>query len=293
MERIYIGKTAVDAVNAYLEYRRIVGEDDGGRLFSEAEYEEYKRRVMPARVHNRLYVSFGVPGKIDCKLIGPETPCFCSHRFKQHQTDFEELPTERPITLPCRVKGCRCGAYQYVHHIGSQAVRCCCKHSPSEHSEAADHLCKKCSTCTGFQSPYTCGCGQPGHAHVTLVESREERESRGLPVGKAVPYAAMGGLTGFSSLAEGYLRLDPSGSGLPPHDIASPARAEQREEHKGAYGTLSETSAGHLKGADENDMVSPESCYQARLRKEKKSKHEWLPKKPSGPLKVSGKRIQY
>ncbi|CAF0959885.1 unnamed protein product [Adineta steineri] len=30
--------------------------------------------------------------------------------------------------------------------------------------------------------------------------------------GYATPYKAMGGLTGFSSLAEGYLRLDPSGS---------------------------------------------------------------------------------
>uniref|UniRef100_A0A8B9HL40 Protein FAM221A n=1 Tax=Astyanax mexicanus TaxID=7994 RepID=A0A8B9HL40_ASTMX len=125
---------------------RIVGEDDGGKLFSEAEYEEYKRRVLPIRARNRLYVSFGVPGKIDCKLIGPETPCFCN-------------------------------------------------------------------TCTGFLSPYTCGCGEPGHAHVTLVETRAQREARGLPVGMDMPYAAMGGLTGFSSLAEGYLRLDPSGSG--------------------------------------------------------------------------------
>ncbi|KAI4881196.1 hypothetical protein NFI96_001861 [Prochilodus magdalenae] len=73
-------------------------------------------------------------------------------------------------------------------------------------------VCGQSSACTGFHSPYTCGCGQPGHAHATLVESREEREARGLPVGRPVPYAAMGGLTGFSSLIEGYLRLDPSGS---------------------------------------------------------------------------------
>lgn len=35
----------------------------------------------------------------------------------------------------------------------------------------------------------------------------------GKPVGQDVPYAAMGGLTGFSSLAEGYMRLDDSGIG--------------------------------------------------------------------------------
>ena len=47
-----------------------------------------------------------------------------------------------------------------------------------------------------------------------MVETAEEREARGHPVGQATPYAAMGGITGFSSLAEGYMRLDPSGIGM-------------------------------------------------------------------------------
>lgn len=45
------------------------------------------------------------------------------------------------------------------------------------------------------------------------METKAEREARGRPVGRDVPYAAMGGLTGFSSLADGYLRLDDSGAG--------------------------------------------------------------------------------
>jgi hypothetical protein len=69
------------------------------------------------------------------------------------------------------------------------------------------------SSCSGFRSPYSCGCGQPSFAHQTLVETKAEREARGCPVGRDVPYAAMGGLTGFSSLADGYLRLDDSGAG--------------------------------------------------------------------------------
>uniref|UniRef100_A0A8C1HS38 Protein FAM221A n=1 Tax=Cyprinus carpio carpio TaxID=630221 RepID=A0A8C1HS38_CYPCA len=211
MKRIHIDKNATNAVEAYLEYKRIVGEDDGGRLFSEEEYKKYKETVVPRRMQNRLYVSFGVPGHIDCKLIGPETPCFCTHGYKQHCTDFEELPKERPILLPCRVKGCQCVSYEYVHISGSKPVRCQCKHTTSEHSEAVAHQCKKCTHCTGYRSPFTCGCGQPGYAHVTLVETTEERMARGRPVGRAVPYAAMGGLTGFSSLVDGYLRLDPSG----------------------------------------------------------------------------------
>uniref|UniRef100_A0A4W6EFM9 Uncharacterized protein n=1 Tax=Lates calcarifer TaxID=8187 RepID=A0A4W6EFM9_LATCA len=67
MERICLDESALKAVDKYCEYRRIVGDDDGGRLFTEEQYEEYKRTVLP--LHG-----------IDCKLIGPETQCFCTHR---------------------------------------------------------------------------------------------------------------------------------------------------------------------------------------------------------------------
>lgn len=57
-------------------------------------------------------------------------------------------------------------------------------------------------------------CGEPCYGHTTLAETKDEREARGHPIsGNDVPYQAMGGITGFSSLAEGYLRLDPSGRG--------------------------------------------------------------------------------
>lgn len=46
------------------------------------------------------------------------------------------------------------------------------------------------------------------------VETKAEREARGRPVGRDVPYAAMGGLTGFTSLLEGYLTLEASTSGI-------------------------------------------------------------------------------
>ncbi|XP_068188999.1 protein FAM221A isoform X4 [Antennarius striatus] len=167
-------------------------------------------KMVPQRVKNRLYVSFGVPGGIDCKLIGPETQCFCSHRYKQHKTDFEVVSSERPLVLPCQVRGCRCPAYQYIPMIGTNPVRCRCKHLPQDHSEAPDHLCKNCRSCSGFCSPYTCGCGQPSSAHKTLVETKLQREARGRPIGRDVPYAAMGGLTGFSSLLDGYLTLEAS-----------------------------------------------------------------------------------
>ncbi|XP_035038624.1 protein FAM221A [Hippoglossus stenolepis] len=212
MERISLDKSALEAVDEYCEYRRIVGDDDGGRLMSPEQYEEYKRTVVPRRMKNRLYVSFGMPDGIDCKLIGPETQCFCSHRYKQHKTEFEVVPSERPLALPCQVRGCRCPAFQYVPQNGPNPVRCRCKHLPQDHREAMGHVCKKCSSCSGFQCTFICGCGQPSSAHQTLVETKSEREARGRPVGRDVPYAAMGGLTGFSSLLDGYLELEACGS---------------------------------------------------------------------------------
>ena len=46
-----------------------------------------------------------------------------------------------------------------------------------------------------------------------VVETKEERLAAGKPVGHDVPYIAMGGITGFSSLIDGSQRLDPSGVG--------------------------------------------------------------------------------
>ncbi|VDO61407.1 unnamed protein product [Schistosoma margrebowiei] len=45
------------------------------------------------------------------------------------------------------------------------------------------------------------------------METAEERHSRGKPIGQTSPYQAMGGLTGFSSLAPGITRMDTSGAG--------------------------------------------------------------------------------
>ena len=56
-----------------------------------------------------------------------------------------------------------------------------------------------------------------------IIETKEERAARGRPIGNAVPYQAMGGLTGFSSLADGYMRLDDSGIGVPSREFLEKA----------------------------------------------------------------------
>ena len=216
-------------VDAYVEYRRIVGDDDGGVLFTPEQYEEYKREVLPQRTKNRLFASWTNSAGMDCKLIGPETPCFCQHRYKQHRTDFAVVPSDRPLLLPCQVKGCRCASYHYVPLVGCCPVRCNCKHEAEEHSEVRPYRCKRgvCQKCMGFTSSYTCGCGEAYTKHQMVVETKAEREARGHPVGVDTPYKAMGGVTGFSSLAEGYMRLDPSGRGAPSEEfLAQPITAQ-------------------------------------------------------------------
>ncbi|XP_030003936.1 protein FAM221A [Sphaeramia orbicularis] len=246
MERVRLDQSALRAVDEYWEYRRIVGDDDGGTLLTPEQYEEYKRKVLPLRMKNRLYVSFGVPGGIDCKFIGPETQCFCTHRYKQHKTDFEVIPSGRPLALPCQVRGCQCSTYEFVPRNGPTPVRCKCKHLPQDHSEAAGHLCKKCTSCSGFQSPFTCGCGQPSYAHQTLVETKAEREARGRPLGRDVPYAAMGGLTGFSSLIDGYLAMEASDLG----GLKGEGAWRRLKDSMDAPGALKLTAAEETSGRD-------------------------------------------
>ncbi|KAK2158466.1 hypothetical protein NP493_1786g00025 [Ridgeia piscesae] len=276
------------AVDAYLEYRRIVGDDDGGELFNPDEYDTYKKKVLPMRLKNRLFTSWTNSSGMDCKQIGPETPCFCQHRYKQHKTDFETVPEERPISLPCQVRGCHCTSYHYIPLMGGTGIRCKCKHPAEEHSEKAPYRCKKsvCQSCAGFRSSYTCGCGSPYNDHEMIVETQEEREARGHPVGMATPYQAMGGLTGYSSLAEGYMRLDPSGRGAPSEEflkqeITSSDHAFLRgavpsiQAHRRAikdYGRLDEDMAermSSLRKPNESEMDFYERRYQERLKAEK------------------------
>ena len=61
-----------------------------------------------------------------------------------------------------------------------------------------------------------------------IIETKEERLARGHPVGQDVPYAAMGGLTGFSSLMDGYMRLDDSGVGCLPFEELQRSIGEYR-----------------------------------------------------------------
>ncbi|XP_071802246.1 protein FAM221A-like [Asterias amurensis] len=295
------GKGAAESVDQYLEYRRIVGEDDGGHsgeLLSPEQYEAYKKEVIPVRMKNRLFVSWTSPRGWDCKLVGPETPCFCQHRYKQHKTDFKELPTERPIHLPCRVKGCKCRSYNYVPLNGSRPLRCRCKHFTDEHSEDPSHACMKSScNCVSFKSSFTCSCEQPTYLHEMIIETKEERLARGHPVGHDTPYAAMGGLTGFSSLAEAYMRLDDSGIGPASEEFLNQPitssdnpflrmHANTFKELEGPdkkVDALTEKMANFKMTGTDADMDYYEMRYQQRLKEDRMKKRSVQPRPVSKP----------
>lgn len=306
-----LGGNAGASVDAYLEYRRIVGDDDGGKMFTPQEYEDYKKRVLPMRMRNRLYTCYSNPAGMDCKLIGPETPCFCSHRYKQHKTDFVEIPSERPILLPCEVKSCLCKSYHYVPLNGSQSIRCTCKHLADDHTVKAPFVCKKggCTKCAGFKSSFTCACGNTHNEHHMIVETAEEREARGHPLGEATPYQAMGGITGFSSLADGYLRLDPSGIGAPSEEFLNqPITAMDNPFLRGNVNSIKAHHMAKGKGPDdalfddieervsavkkpgESDMDYFERRYQERLKLEAASKRNPIANPYSQPGKQVGTR---
>ncbi|XP_014771105.1 protein FAM221A [Octopus bimaculoides] len=272
--------SAQSLISAYLEYRRVVGEDDYGKLLTPEEYEKYKQNVLPLRLKNRLFTCWVNPNNMDCKLVGPETMCFCQHRYKQHKTDFETIPTTRPILLPCRVNGCLCQSFHYVYSTGSNFLRCHCKHPVEEHSALHPFKCRKetCCKCFGFQNSTTCGCGYPINMHQTVIETQKEREERGHPTGQPTSYAAMGGITGFSSLLDGYMRLDDSGVGAPGEEFLSqpiitsddPFLRSQLSSLKTLGSGLSakevEMLESSLRRPGEKDMEYFERRYQERLK---------------------------
>ncbi|VDP30735.1 unnamed protein product [Schistosoma mattheei] len=144
-------------------------------------------------------------------------------------------------------------SFHVLPKFGSQIARCHCKHYATDHSvvsftyfyyiettkyiilgveftissviskkkSATPYFCSKSDcNCNGFRTSMRCDCGIELHKHQMIVslnfnsmETAEERHSRGKPIGQTSPYQAMGGLTGFSSLAPGITRMDTSGAG--------------------------------------------------------------------------------
>ena len=161
-------------IQAYIDYTNIVGADDNGKLMSESEYEQYKKNVSEKR-KNRLYTFWLNSTNFECKSIGPESMCFCNHRYKYH--DFDSVYDKK-----VKCKKCQCKLFSYVPVYGANDVKCLCHHSYREH-ELKTKKCKrnKCK-CECFQSKFTCNCGEGYDKHRTEIYTKEERIKMGKPV---------------------------------------------------------------------------------------------------------------
>ena len=196
--RITISKDREKDIQAYLDYVRIVGVDDGGKMMSEKEFEAYKKKVAEAR-RNHLYVYWTNIKGNDCKAIGPESMCFCGHRFKMH--NFDNVKTKK---VDCKDKKCKCPLFEYVPVHGSNDIKCLCKHSYSDHDNVKRCCTKPNCKCVEFGSKFTCNCTYTYDDHVTTIETREERMSRGKNVDPSWLCnnltAGQGGLNSFASM---------------------------------------------------------------------------------------------
>ena len=100
-------------------------------------------------------------------MVGPETKCFCNHKFKDH-----EYLNPKGKRAPCKAPKCKCSCFDYIPSHGAYDFKCLCKHSFKEH-DVKTRKCTKsnCTQCKGFGSAWTCGCGSKWAEHETIVET--------------------------------------------------------------------------------------------------------------------------
>ena len=108
-------------------------------------------------------------------MIGPETKCFCNHRFKEHE--YLNPKGAKPF---CKAPKCKCNCFEYIPTHGAYDFKCLCKHSFKEHDRNTKKCTNpKCKGCNGFGSTWTCSCGSKYADHVTVIETFEERKAKG------------------------------------------------------------------------------------------------------------------
>lgn len=230
-----VGAGPGEHVDAYMEYSQLVGRLDGGKLLSEPEFEAIKQKALnPAR---RLYVNWrNMENGIDCKAIGPQSMCFCTHRYNEHDWSAFESRQVR-----CLMPGCTCQCFDYIPVRGSQVINCStCKQAYTQH-RPSDHACFGGGG--KFTSSHICSCTGTYAKHRTVFESRAERVQAGRAVDtgwmekaarEGLPVCHLGGILGFTSLADGVDRVMAGlEQGIDPEEAA-------------AYGAMADGSANQF-----------------------------------------------
>ena len=157
-------KNKIKGKKGFLIYNKVVGEADGGKELTVDEFEKLKD-LYSESWKNRLYVYWlrTKPSRRDCRRIRPQNKCHCGHTFKSH-----EWWDEKNRKGKCRVPGCECECYEYLHYQGSMGFNCKCKHGATSHRKNGkpSECTEKGCPCTGFKTTFSCSCGYPHSAHV-------------------------------------------------------------------------------------------------------------------------------
>lgn len=211
----HVPRDALRHVDAYFEYRQLVGDSDGGRLLDEAQYEALREKA--ADPNRRVWVHWVEANTgLECKAIGPNSRCFCGHGYREHSwADYPET-----LELRCKMAGCPCSTFNYMPVRGSGDLKCSsCRRSFEDH-DARTRKCKGARA--SFASSYSCSCNSTYDMHRTVVQTNAEREAAGkstnapwlgAAAASGLPTAHMGGIGGFTALADG---VDRALAGLEP-----------------------------------------------------------------------------
>lgn len=257
-EMKFTSKNQAD-IQAYIDYVNIVGADDNGKLMSEKEYEAYKKNVAEKR-KNRLYVFWVNSKNFECKTVGPETMCFCNHRYKYH--DFDSVKDKK-----VKCKKCACKLFEHVPCYGANDVKCLCHHSYREH-DLKTRKCKRNNCkCTGFGSKFTCNCGEGYNTHKTVIYTKEERIKMGKPVeagwfGESLMGGA-GGMQNFGNMINDVYETEfknmerkADGNKIMYKDGKPVNMGDNANDNKNPYENMSYEQAFGIKKKGENNTIN-------------------------------------
>merc|ERR1719326_1914992 len=88
------GNEAKDHINAYLEYRRVVGDADGGVLMSQREYNRYKEKLKREGKYHEEPLQGHVPRQAR-KMTEQEEMAFYEKRYQERRKRERELARRR------------------------------------------------------------------------------------------------------------------------------------------------------------------------------------------------------
>ena len=154
-----------------------------------------------AQLSNK-YVSYinkdnynNIIGKNDiCYRLGKNNMCVCGHGFSRHFLLF----CDEEFKSNC--KKCECKQFKYIPIFPEETSEykkayliefeydnwkagCRCGHNWTKHNFINDEKCEECN-CEGFKSNFCCGiCGNSWENHITLFQTKEQREKNGQNVG--------------------------------------------------------------------------------------------------------------